>query len=105
MGQQTSRIRAAMVSIATASKRRTLTAPAAGMAPPMVRGSTQCTLADALAYSQAKYEASLGAYLTGDAGLAGPEIVAGGIDPSYYEARGMDDETMDVIRRRLTPAQ
>lgn len=94
-----------MVSIAAASKRRTLTAPAAGMAPPMVRGSTQCTLADALAFSQAKNEASLGAYLTGDAGLAGPEIVAGCIGSSYYETRGFNKKTMDGIRRRLTPAQ
>ena len=94
-----------MVSIAAASKRRTLTAPVAGMAPPMKRASTLCTLADALAWSQAKKEAALGAYLTGDAGLAGPEIVAGCINPSYYEARGFEGESMDGIRRRLTPAQ
>ena len=106
MGQQTSRIRAALFGVAAAgSKRRMLTAPSAGMAPPMPQGSTQCTLADALAWSQAKNEASVDAYLTGDAGLAGPEIVAGCIHHSYYAARGMDDETMECIKRRLTPAQ
>ena len=106
MGQQTSRIRAAMVGIAAAGpKRRMLTAPAAGMAPPMKRGSTLCTLACALEYTQIRNQSSLATYLTGDAGLAEPEIVAGCIHHSYYEARGMDDETMECIKRRLTPAQ
>ena len=117
MGQQSSRIFAAVVAVAARpSQRRMLAAPAAGMAPPMERASTQCTLAAALEFTQIKEararKASLAAYLTGEDNLGlipavppEPPIVAGCIDPSYYEARGMDDETMDVIRRRLTPAQ